>query len=187
MGNALIRSIIMQLAMKIESMPDDSSKRIWLFLDEFPQLEKIEGILPLLEIGRSKGVRIVIAAQNIDQLIHIYGESLTNSIQSMCQTHIYGRLSLGETANRICNQFGTATYEAVYPRLDHARKILGYDKKREQLSVISLDYLTSNLGVKATHINLIISGIKGQIFELKIPFYKKSKIRNKSEFADWLK
>ena len=38
----------------IKMLQKSNNRRIWFLLDEFPQLGKLEGFLPLLEMGRSK-------------------------------------------------------------------------------------------------------------------------------------
>ena len=45
------------------TLTESRTRRVWLFLDEFPQLPPIKQFPTFLELGRSKGVAVVIGAQ----------------------------------------------------------------------------------------------------------------------------
>ena len=46
---------------------ESKERRLWLFLDEFPQLPRVANFPSFLELGRSKGVAVVIGAQDAAQ------------------------------------------------------------------------------------------------------------------------
>lgn len=59
-----------------ESSPQ--ARRIWIVLDEVPQLGKIPLITTFLETGRSKGVRTVVAFQEQSQVEKVYSKEERN-------------------------------------------------------------------------------------------------------------
>lgn len=71
--------------------------KIWLFLDEFLQIGKIDQLLPLLEVARGKGVRIVLAAQDISRVRDVYGRDQAAALSGVIGTMIMGR-TIGESA-----------------------------------------------------------------------------------------
>jgi hypothetical protein len=72
-------------------MPDSKSRRLWLFLDELPQLGKVPEIAQFLEIGRSKGCRVVMGVQDLAQLREIYGKDTIDAWASMVGTYLIAR------------------------------------------------------------------------------------------------
>jgi type IV secretory pathway TraG/TraD family ATPase VirD4 len=60
------------------SLPESRERRVWLFLDEFPQLPPIKQFPTFLELGRSKGVAVVIGAQDTAQIRAVNGQTRQN-------------------------------------------------------------------------------------------------------------
>ncbi|MBU4569270.1 MAG: type IV secretion system DNA-binding domain-containing protein, partial [Alphaproteobacteria bacterium] len=83
------------------SFEESNERRVWLFLDEFPQLEQMEDFSALLDLGRSKGVCVVLTAQDTSQIRIRYGRDQTSSWTSMIGTHIVSRLNVGEGADDV--------------------------------------------------------------------------------------
>lgn len=77
---------------------ESSTRKLWFFLDEFPQLREISSVGVLLEIGRSKGVRVVLGVQDISQLKDIYGPERAKSWTSIIANQIVCQVQPGETA-----------------------------------------------------------------------------------------
>ncbi|MEK8089281.1 type IV secretion system DNA-binding domain-containing protein [Thermithiobacillus plumbiphilus] len=71
--------------------------RIWMFLDEFLQIGKIDQLLPLLEVARGKGVRLILAAQDISRIRDIYGQDQASALSGVIGTMVMGR-TIGESA-----------------------------------------------------------------------------------------
>ncbi|MHB1658049.1 MAG: type IV secretion system DNA-binding domain-containing protein [Acidithiobacillus sp.] len=67
---AIINYISKNLAGRADTPPDHD--QVWLFLDEFPQIGKQDGVIRLLEVGRSKSVRVVIGIQGPEQIQRVY-------------------------------------------------------------------------------------------------------------------
>ena len=95
---AYIKAIIAMISSVVNSpeMPDSKARRLWLFLDELPQLGKVPEIAQFLEIGRSKGVRVVMGVQDLAQLREIYSKDTIDAWASMVGTYLIARTQ-GET------------------------------------------------------------------------------------------
>ncbi|MDP2794046.1 MAG: type IV secretion system DNA-binding domain-containing protein [Sulfurisoma sp.] len=106
LAQGFARSIIGLSSQHINSpnVGESRARKLWFFLDEMPQLGKIEAIFPLVEVGRSKGIRVVIGLQDVAQLRHIYGHDMADAACSMVGTHIVARVSAGETAEFIAEK-----------------------------------------------------------------------------------
>jgi len=94
---------------------ESSTRKLWFYLDEFPQLRDVSSVGVLLEIGRSKGVRVVLGVQDISQLKDIYGPERAKSWTSIIANQIVCQVQPGETAEFV------------------SRRILG-DREIERLS-----------------------------------------------------
>lgn len=82
---------------------DDSQRRIWLMLDEFPQLGKLEGFHQIIEKGRSRGICVILGLQDLSQLNETYGAEIAQTWISSIGTKIILRMSAGDSANTICS------------------------------------------------------------------------------------
>lgn len=78
-------------------LPDSRERKVWFFLDEFPTLGRLDAVETLVAVGRSKGVRVVLVAQDFSQVKEEYGQHKAPAWLSMVGTHIIGR-STTETA-----------------------------------------------------------------------------------------
>lgn len=78
-------------------LPDSRERKVWFFLDEFPTLGRLDAIETLVAVGRSKGVRVVLVAQDFSQVREEYGQHKAPAWLAMVGTHIVGR-STTETA-----------------------------------------------------------------------------------------
>ncbi len=97
----------MSSTMNSPECPDSKTRRIWLFLDEFPQLGKLDGFGPFLEVGRSKGFCVCIGAQDYNQFIQIYSREEANTFLTILKTWVVVKFPMGETAEWISNTVGT--------------------------------------------------------------------------------
>jgi type IV secretory pathway TraG/TraD family ATPase VirD4 len=78
---------------------------VWFLLDEFAQLGPISSsFLPLLEVGRSLGLRVMIGLQNFQQLSRIQGQHAPAELLQLIGTLICFRLNPGADAKRICEE-----------------------------------------------------------------------------------
>lgn len=112
-----IQSLIYSLAGLVNSpdFPDSKTRRIWLIIDEFPQLGKIDKIEKFLEIGRSKGIRVILAAQDISQIREVYSDNWANTLSSMMGTTIIGQVGGVETPDWCEKLIGTRWIKRYNP------------------------------------------------------------------------
>lgn len=96
---AYVQSIISAFGaiMNSPEMTDSKKRRIWFVLDEFPQLGKLENFSPYLEVGRSKGMCVIIGLQDFAQLQEIYKRETANVWGAICGTYIFCRAQGSET------------------------------------------------------------------------------------------
>lgn len=70
------------LFVSILSMPEDSNRRVWAFIDELASLEKLATLESALTKGRKHGLRVVAGLQSTSQLDHIYGRNAAQTLRS---------------------------------------------------------------------------------------------------------
>lgn len=83
---------------------ESRSRRLWVFLDEFPQMGEMSRVAPMLEVGRSKGVRVVLGVQDIAQLKHVYGAERASAWQSLVANQIVCQLQPGATSKFVAEE-----------------------------------------------------------------------------------
>ena len=83
---------------------ESSSRRIFIFLDEFPQLGSVPSVGTLLEIGRSRGIRVVLGVQDIAQMRDVYGPEKAKAWASLVGTQIVCQTQAGDTADFIARR-----------------------------------------------------------------------------------
>jgi hypothetical protein len=94
----LMKSYIQGILRAVQQIVGDPSfsavdHKIWVFLDEFIQLGKLETLLPLLEVARGKGVRVVLAAQDFARISEVYGDQAARALMGTVATKIFGMTS----------------------------------------------------------------------------------------------
>jgi hypothetical protein len=88
------------LKRELLSQPDNRYRRNYIFIDEFPRLnnaEAAEEFSDFTEVGRSRGIRVTIVAQSIQQMVRLYGQELTDSILGSCRHKVL--FGLGDYAS----------------------------------------------------------------------------------------
>ena len=183
LSNAYIHIVLDMMSSLINSpeLPESIKRRIFFFMDEIIQLGKIEKFRALLEIGRSKGVRVVIAIQDLSQLKDVYGENGAYTLLGIVSTHIITQLGIGETANYVAEKMvGYKTIDRIVMRKDQQDAPI-----RERLLVIEPHELNEILGVSSRGINALILGYKDAHI-IEWPFSKIENVRNAYIPAAWL-
>lgn len=66
------------------SLPDSRDRRMYMLLDEFGTLDKMDAITDMLVTGRSKGLRVFLGTQAVGQIDSLYGENTRNTILNCC-------------------------------------------------------------------------------------------------------
>lgn len=158
-----VSSIIAMLASRINSpeFSDNANRKLWFILDEFPQIGKVD-VEPLIAVGRSKGVRVILGYQDLAQIKKIYSAEDAEAFSAMVGTQIYARVSPGETAKKISETIHKAEIERS--NISVANSSGGPSKtlmfSREEVSVISEDQLTSELGPGPNGVTCLLIGFE---------------------------
>ncbi|EQD32813.1 conjugal transfer protein (TraD), partial [mine drainage metagenome] len=109
-ARALFGGMLAVLASSINADRDEQSaddEGVWVIVDEGKQLGPggLEQVQEIAEMGRSKGVRVVLALQDASQLEAAVGRDKASPFTSMQSTRIYLRAS-PESADRIAQTIG---------------------------------------------------------------------------------
>lgn len=179
-----IRAVITSAAAQLQALPDSKTRRVWLIADEFPKLGKCEAVPQLLAFGRSKGARVVLLAQDVAQLRHIYGANETKSMTSMVGTILIGRTQGGETADMLAKQvIGTREVERRNTTIQ-ANGASSSSWQRDELLVVHPSELQTELGKRGDHIQALIIGLGDYVLNVPFNFIAPSKKREPLELRD---
>jgi RecA/RadA recombinase len=155
MQNSIVNGMLSMAGAHINSpaMNDSTERRIWLFLDEAPQLKKADWIPDIVAVGRSKGVRVVLGIQDIAQLRDIYGRDQAESWTSMIGTYIFTKIGGNDTARWISETINDREVER-FERSTSTSSVVGgngssqstHSYRRVVDRVVKPDELTTLLG-----------------------------------------
>lgn len=93
--NALLMQVVREQLLSRPEDPEDRNQT-YLFIDEFPKLNynaPVEDFEGFCELGRSKGVRVVICIQTPEQVKGLYGPERAASILGNCGNKLIYRVS----------------------------------------------------------------------------------------------
>lgn len=194
--NSAVLGLAGQL-IKSNLVRDSKERKLWLFLDEFPELGKVETVLSLAAVGRSKGIRVVLGLQDISQVKKIYSEHDTNSIVSMVGTQVIAQVSPGETAKYIAeNLIGDRDIERLGVSITSGagrapgiftsggNRTSKWEDKRE-LVVLPSELLQLGPDLDLGGVKVWMSGIGEDVLEVLVPFSDPNHFRPASVIADW--
>ena len=101
--NAINRVIFHRLTQLLLQRGDDSTnmRRTWVFIDELREAGKLDGLARLINKGRSKGIRVAVAFQDINGLRASYGDSAAVEFPNLCANKAFCKTTSGETAEWI--------------------------------------------------------------------------------------
>lgn len=189
LSNAWISGLISLLSSYVSSaaLEESTKRRIWLFLDEFPQLEKMDEFATLLDLGRSKGVCVVLAAQDTAQIRARYGRDRTNAWFSMVGTHIVTRMNVGEGAADISRALGLEEIEISVPTTSYSGG--RYSKSTSVLTrtrpVMTASEISSELGPRRDAIRVLMIGIGQHYHLVDVPYCPFEDERDPHNPAQW--
>jgi hypothetical protein len=99
-------TVILDLALReMTSLPNDSTRRVWFFIDEFGSLHRLDSIIRLLAEGRSKGAGTVIGTQDKAQVKENYKDR-TETLINNCNSKVIARISSYEEAEYFSKTIG---------------------------------------------------------------------------------
>ena len=187
---ALVNSLLSVMAATISSpsLPDDKNRRIWLVLDEFAQLGQLRDFGPLIRMGRSKGLRIVIGAQDIAELRAIYGTHKTDAWTSSLTTTIYTRLEGGATAEWVSRRIGEQ--ETLVTQDSQTQGGSGTSETqqttiRKSPTVLPAE-LKTRVGARSDGVHALIDGFDDAVYLVTYPYHLSKPIRNGTRYAAWV-
>lgn len=187
---ALVNSLLSVMAATIASpsLPDDKNRRIWLVLDEFAQLGQLRDFGPLIRMGRSKGLRIVIGAQDIAELRAIYGTHKTDAWTSSLTTSIYTRLEGGATAEWVSRRIGEQ--ETLVTQDSQTQGGSGASKTQQTIIRKSATVLPAELktlvGTRSEGVDALIDGFDDAVYLVTYPYHVPKSIRAGTRYAPWV-
>ena len=142
LSGAYCASIIEQVVKQVLSFPDLSpdARRIWLFLDEVPQVGKIPSITSALEAARSKGCRVVLGMQGVAQLEeHGYSKNTLDIWSGQCGIKIIANLSTPRDQKWAADLLGERELERYQSNLStpsgdgNSQQSGGYQRTKEHV------------------------------------------------------
>lgn len=163
------------------------SRKLWFFFDEAPQFGAIN-VKPLLEVGRSKGARLIKANQTIEQDVNTYGEKETDSLLAMFKTKFILRTSAGMSAKKISDMLGkqeitgTLTSKSYSQNGGNGSSIQTFHSNDDVLHESQLE----ELGVVEGGVQLYVVGFGDKIFKMTVPFPSFKPVRESFKPQSWL-
>ncbi|AUZ85144.1 type IV secretion system DNA-binding domain-containing protein [Methylophaga nitratireducenticrescens] len=151
-----------------DAAPGDRS--IALFLDEFKQLGKLNDFGVLVEVGRSKGVRLSVGIQDISQLREVYGNDVTTTWLSSFGTMIVGRLSGADTSEWVSKFYGKRKilrYQPSYSNDGTAAPSRTDQWVEDDIPVVRQEEFTSGLGPDADGVTVFVTTGDDFVYELE--------------------
>jgi type IV secretion system coupling TraD/TrwB family protein len=184
-----IGSMLSLLASAVGSptLLESSERRVWLFLDEFPQLPVIKQFPTFLELGRSKGIAVVIGAQDTAQIRAAYGADQAKSWFGMIGTKIITRINASEAAEDISRLIGDQEIERrtkSETRADGKVSItesMQHDRRR----AVTASELASRLGPTKKGVRVLFVGLGEDVYELELPYIELPRLREPVVPAEW--
>jgi type IV secretory pathway TraG/TraD family ATPase VirD4 len=100
-------SLLIDLSMKhLLALEENVNRRRFIILDEFASLQRLTSIVQTLEQGRSKGVSIWMALQDLSQLQRVYGDVTSYSIINNANTILAFAVNDPNTTQLLSKIFG---------------------------------------------------------------------------------
>ncbi|ASL44679.1 Coupling protein TraD [Burkholderia sp. AD24] len=168
-------------------MADDPKRKLWFIADEFAKMGKIP-VRDLFEVGRSRGVRCVIACQDFAQIEEVHGEHFVRALMGMCATHVVGQMSPGETAEKICKALGAREHERLNVSSSNGgpKGTETFSFSRESVPLYSPSELASRLGPTddGAGVKLLLA-TGGDAYELFYPAIRLGAVRPAHTPAPW--
>ena len=185
-----IVSVISGIVNSVE-LDDDPARKIWILADEFAQMGKIP-IRPLFEVGRSRGVRCVVACQDFAQLEEVHGKEGTRALISMCGTLMVGRIGPGETAETLSKYLGTREVErsnvsnSFDGKAGSTSPTTTLTYSRDSLALYVPAELAERLGDKPSLKGCVFAvAVQGKTYEILWPYFSMPKVRKAHVAAKW--
>lgn len=172
-------------------LPDSSTRRVFILLDELTAIGKID-LAGLFERGRSKGVCVVAGFQDLAQVRALYGKDFADALSGMVGTQIVCQIGPGETREKVAEWCGSE--RIAIPTITHSTDKDGRPNRshavhEENRKLVLAAELTTELG-KRKHLagrfsirSLLLTG--GDVLVLDWPGRKWKARRRPFVAARW--
>lgn len=99
-----------------------------VILDEFGNCPPLKDVQSMLTAGRSRGVRFILAVQDLSQLNEVYGKEVANTIQNNCNNTIYILGSQEDTLKKFSALCGSRQVWLPSRRWYETRPLISVDR-----------------------------------------------------------
>lgn len=149
-----------------ESFPNSQTRRIFLCLDELASLGRLRRFPDLLDIGRNKGVGVLAAIHEIEQLQERYSDKISTSMLRRFRTKIVCQQNLdGGTVRFSEDIIGKRTVEVEERTTTKARSPQGATTSettamaKKEVPIVRAERLAYELGVFGDTVKAIVVGV----------------------------
>lgn len=159
----------------LQSMGENSDRRVWFIFDEIPSLQRIPEFNETLAEGRKFGGCFVLGVQNMAQLVHVYGRELAKSIFDLLNTRMYGRSPSSEMAKLVEEELGHQRRKEIREQnsygLDQVRDGISLGKDKVNNPVVDYEQI-----MQLPNLNFYVR-LPGEypVVRLKLKFRKQAK------------
>lgn len=94
----ILSLIVDQTTKALLSLPDDRKRRFYMILDELGTLQKLDRLIDMLTLSRSKGGSLWIGVQDTGRIKEVYGKDIAETLVNNCNTLIAFRVLSPDTA-----------------------------------------------------------------------------------------
>ena len=129
-------------ASEILSLEDNLERRIYFWLDEFTALQKLQKVIDLLRLGRSKGAAVWLAYQDFQQLEKIYSREDMRTVINNTASIAVLQLKEPAAAKFFADRFGKQEY-----KIKSSTTSMGVSNNRDGISLadqIRDDYIVKD-------------------------------------------
>lgn len=158
-------------------MEDSKERKIWMYLDEFPQIGEARQIQKFLEIGRSKGVRVILGMQDYNQIAQIYGRDGAGIFSTLVNTTIIGRtpgVEMPEWLTKLIGKRQISKYTESYARDTNSVSEQYVDVEED---VVSPDEFTTLAKATKTGVTMFLMTGGEHVYLLEWPHAAKTRLR----------
>jgi|GEM_PF-2296735 len=193
---AYIQAIMEVVGATVSSptMSESRTRRIWFAFDEIVQAGNIPTLTKMLEVGRSKGIRMIIGAQDLGQIREEYGNNTAEIWTSNISTYFLGSTGAVETAEflaKLCGKQKIRKYVASYAGGGRAGSTAEQrqDSWQESEEWIIRPDAFSELGNKKKKkgVEMVLLTGSRNVYKMLWPWVEKKEIRKSEVPAPWTK
>ena len=158
-----------------ESFPNSQKRRVFLCLDELAALKRLQRLPDLLDVGRNKGVAVIAALQELEQLEEHYGKNLATSFLKRFRLKIIAQQNQDQATEDLSRRLiGTRTARVGQKSSAETTTSEGTSRSSTtsdqdiEVPIVRPDYLAYGLGVTREKVSAIVVGL-GDVVQLEWP------------------